>query len=558
MSNIINKIKRTVLVVDDEIINQEILKEILSSKYDVITANNGLDAIHELTTQSKPISLIMLDINMPKMDGIEFLEILKEKNNKKIPVIVMTSEHDTELKSLELGAADFIKKPFEMPEIILARVNKSIELFEDRIIINASERDEVTQVYNKNVFKEYVLKLDEYNPDKKMDLNVLDIENFQIINEIYGKEKSDEIIRHIADILKKEVKELDGIVGRLEDEYFVLYHRHLKDYKKLTHTFEEILEEKYGITGVHFKLGVYEIDDKSIKPEVRINRAKLLCDHVGKDNHDNYLIYNKIEQDNSLYLEQLSYDFNNAIKNKEFVVYYQPKYNIEGNMPIISSAEALVRWNHHKFGLISPKIFIPLLEEKYLIKELDKYVWEEAIKQLSIWKKENKKYVPISINISRVDMVDESIVDCLLSLIKKYDIDSSYIYLEITESAYNSDISQLLNIITKLRENGFKIELDDFGSGYSSLNSLATIPFDVLKLDMLFVKEMYTNDKTLKMVKIVSDIAKFLEVKLVAEGVETVEQLNQLKEFGYQVIQGYYFSKPLTSAEFEKLLGGKQ
>ncbi len=557
MRNIINEIKRTVLVVDDEIINQEILKEILSLKYDVITANNGLDAIHELTTQAKPISLIMLDINMPKMDGIEFLEKLKEKNNKKIPVIVMTSEHDTELKSLELGAADFIKKPFEMPEIILARVNKSIELFEDRIIINASERDEVTQVYNKNVFKEYVLKLDEYNPDKKMDLNVLDIENFHIINEIYGKEKSDEIIKDIADILKKEVKELDGIVGRLEDEYFVLYHRHLKDYKKLTHTFEEILEEKYGITGVHFKLGVYEIDDKKIAPEVRINRAKLVCDHVGKDNHDNYLIYNKIEQDNSLYLEQLSYDFNNAIKNKEFVVYYQPKYNIEGNKPVISSAEALVRWNHHSFGLISPKIFIPLFEEKYLIKELDKYVWEEAIKQISIWKKENKKYVPISINISRIDMLDESIVDVLFSLIKKYDVDSSYIYLEITESAYNSDISQLLNIINRLREKGFKIELDDFGSGYSSLNSLATIPFDVLKLDMLFVKEMYTNDKTLKMVKIVSDIAKFLEVKLVAEGVETVEQLNQLKEFGYQVIQGYYFSKPLTSTDFEKLLGGK-
>lgn len=558
MSNIINEIKRTVLVVDDEIINQEILKEILSLKYDVITANNGLDAIHELTTQAKPISLIMLDINMPKMDGIEFLRKLKEKNNKKIPIIVMTSEHDTELESLELGAADFIKKPFEMPEIILARVNKSIELFEDRIIIDAAERDEVTQVYNKNVFKEYVLKLDEYNPDKKMDLNVLDIENFHIINEIYGKEKSDEIIKHIADILKKEVKELDGIVGRLEDEYFVLYHRHLKDYKKLTNTFEKILEDEYGITGVHFKLGVYEIEDKSISVEVRINRAKLVCDHVGKDTHDNYLIYNKIEQDNSLYLEQLSYDFTNALKNREFVVYYQPKYNVEKDTPTISSAEALVRWNHHKFGLISPKIFIPLLEEKYLIKELDKYVWEEAIKQISIWKNENKKIVPISINVSRIDILDESIVDIFSTLIKKYNIDSSYIYLEITESAYNSDISQLVNIITKLREKGFKIEIDDFGSGYSSLNNLATIPFDVLKLDMLFVKDMYNNDKTLKMVKIVSDIARIFDSALIAEGVETKEQLNQLKEFGYQVIQGYYFSKPLTNKEFENLLGGEK
>ena len=170
----------------------------------------------------------------------------------------------------------------------------------------------------------------------------------------------------------------------------------------------------------------------------------------------------------------------------------------------------------------------------------------------------NINIVPISLNVSRIDLLDDSIVDILDSITKKYNVDNKYVYLEITESAYNSYINHLVEIITKLKEKGFKIEIDDFGAGYSSLNALTTVPFDVLKLDMLFVKEMYSNDKTLKVIELVSDIAKYLDVILVAEGVETIEQLNQLKKFGYSVIQGYYFSKPLSEKEFVYLLGGKK
>lgn len=556
MSNIINQIKRTILVVEDEIINQEILKEILGSQYDIITATNGLEAIHELTTSIRPISLIMLDLNMPTMDGIEFLNKIKEYNIKSIPIIVITSEADMELSSLELGATDFIKKPYDMPEIIKARVNKAIELFEDKLIISQAERDELTQVYNKNFFKEYVKKLDEYNPNIDMDLNVLDIENFHIINEIYGKEKSDEIIKYIADELKRYVKEFDGIVGRLEEDYFIMYHKHIENYANLIKEFYALLEEKYGITGVNFKLGIYEIKDKDIETDIRINRAKLVCDHISNASQNHYLVYNDSDQKDSLLHEQLVYDFPTSLKNREFSIYYQPKYNVEKDKYYISSSEALVRWNHSKYGMISPGIFIGLLEERGLIRELDKYVWEEAIKDLATWKKEGIKIVPVSLNVSRIDLLDDGIVSIFADLVKKYDVDSKYIYLEITESACNNNMNQLINTIEKLRDLGFKIEIDDFGAGYSSLNVLTTIPFDVLKLDMLFVRGM-ANNKTLKMIEIVAEIAKYLDVILVAEGVETLDQLNQLREYGYQVIQGYYFSKPLKKEEFYNLLGGK-
>ncbi len=237
------------------------------------------------------------------------------------------------------------------------------------------------------------------------------------------------------------------------------------------------------------------------------------------------------------------------IKNKNFKVYYQPKYNIES-----SNSEALVRWIHPKYGLISPGVFIPLFEERGLIRILDRYVWEEAIKQVALWNKKFNKIIPVSINVSRVDLLDDNIVFILDDLVNKYNVDPNNIYLEITESAYNADINNICDIILRLKEKGFRIEIDDFGSGYSSLNALATIPFDVLKLDMIFVRQMYNNEKTLKMVEIVSDIAKFLNVILIAEGVETKDQLEQLKKFGYHIIQGYYFSKPLTKEDFEEKL----
>ena len=554
MGNIIKKIKRNILIVEDELINQEILKEILYKKYNILTANDGLDAIDKIKAFDKPISLILLDINMPNMNGFDFLKKIKEDDKyKKIPVIVLTCDGNSELKSLELGAIDFIKKPYNMPEVILARVNRIVELYEDKNIIDSSERDNVTEVYNKHIFKEYVLMLDEYNYDERMDLNVLNIDNFHIINELYGEEKANEILKFIALELKNVVKIYDGIVGRLEEEYFVLYHKHIDDYTNIVSDFDLRLEKKYGINGVRLKLGVYEVNDKKMLPDSRINKAKLVCDQIS-GNNKNFLIYNKNDQENSLFLEQLICDFNDSIKNKNFKVYYQPKYNIESSNYFISSSEALVRWIHPKYGLISPGVFIPLFEERGLIRILDRYVWEEAIKQVALWNKKFNKIIPVSINVSRVDLLDDSIIFILDDLVNKYNVDPNNIYLEITESAYNADINNICDIILRLKEKGFKIEIDDFGSGYSSLNTLATIPFDVLKLDMIFVRQMYNNEKTLKMVEIVSDIAKFLNVILIAEGVETKEQLEQLKKFGYHIIQGYYFSKPLTKEEFEEKL----
>ena len=554
--NIISKIKRTVLIVDDEIINQEILKEILGTEYDILVADNGLDALHKVQTNIvPPISLILLDINMPIMGGLKFLEIIKtDEKYKRIPVIVLTIEKENELKSLELGAADFIKKPYEAPEIIRARVKRTIELSEDRMIIQAAERDELTDTYNKDVFVEYVNKMDQYNRSNINDMLVFNVDKFHIFNEIYGREEGDNLLRNLAESLKDIARMNDGIVGRLQSDYFVMYLNHQSDYDKLYSSIHEELVDHHIEDNVRLRMGIYQVVDINETVDSRIDRAKLVCDELRSTPLVNYHVYDKESQDKSIFHERLVIDLPKAISERQLEVYYQPKFRVTGDKPVLASAEALIRWNHPEYGFLSPGVFIPLFEENFSIKFLDHFVWNEAAERIAIWKKKFGKSIPISVNVSRVDMYETNMVSMLEDIVKRNGIDPSELYLEITESAYSADPDQLTETVRTLTELGFKIEIDDFGSGYSSLNTLASLPFDILKLDMQFVRNMNKNDKTKKMVQIVADIGKFMNVPLVAEGVETEDQMNQLKELGYQIIQGYYFSKPVNAEEFEKFL----
>ena len=555
-NNIINKLKRYILIVEDEFINQEILKEILSSEYETLVANNGVEALNILKTATKPISLILLDINMPIMDGFTVIkEIKKEKEYMNIPIIVITGDKGSELEALTLGAVDFITKPFDLNEIIMARVNRSIELSEKRIIVNASERDELTGVYNKHIFEEYALRIDKYRHDVKKDMIVLNISRFHLYNELYGKDEGDNVLISIANILKDIASNNDGIVARLQRDYFALYINHIDNYDDLINIINNDLKNKYNISNVTLKLGIYSVFNTDENIDARIDRAELVCDEIKDSNTKFYNVYNEDDQKNQLFKERLIYDFNKAIKNKEFKVYYQPKISISDGKYKLTSAEALVRWIHPELGFISPGMFIPLFEDNGYIKALDHYVWNETAKQIKIWQDKYNVNLPVSVNVSRIDMFDDKIVDTITSIVNKNKINPSNLYLEITESAYNNETDQIIEIINKLRNLGFKIEIDDFGSGYSSLNTLATLSFDCLKLDMKFVHDMFKNDKTLKMVGIVSDIAKYLNAILIAEGVETKEQLDKLKELKYDVIQGFYFSKPVSSDEFEKFFG---
>ena len=326
---------KTILIVDDQEIIRDALGAMLEDQYEILYAENGREAMDMIQEHMEELSIVLLDLIMPVMNGFQVLEHIREDEElRKIPVIVMTAEREAELKALQAGAADFITKPFDEVEVVLARVGRIIELSEGRKLISAAEHDKLT-------------------------------------------------------------------------------------------------------------------------------------------------------------------------------------------------------------GLISM---------------VDSFVWKETAVQVRKWQEKYGFTLPVSVNLSRSDVFDAKLVDRLANLIGNNALEYGDIKLEVTESAYTDDAKTVLEMIRRLRETGFEIEMDDFGSGYSSLNMISDMPVDVLKMDMKFIRNIVTSETDRRLVSLILDIARYLRVKVVAEGVETEEQLKILRESGCTLVQGYYFSRPLPPEEFEKLI----
>ena len=548
--------KRHILVADDEMINRMMLENILSDEYDVLMAEDGEMAYEVIKENRNTLSLILLDLMMPKLNGLDLLSRIKEEPDLKgIPVIVLTSDQASEVKSLTLGAADFIPKPYPEPDIIRARISRSIELAEDRQIISATERDELTGLYSSEYFYRYGEQFDKYHPNSDMDALCLDVNHFHIVNERFGMAKGDEILRRIAGCLMTIFSASDCVLCRKTADTFLVYCSHRDDYTAITDKISNVCGDMP--TSVKLRIGVYEFCDKKLDIRARFDRAKIAADLIRNNYSVSVSKFDEQLMENELFAEQLVDEFPKALAEGQFQVFFQPKFNITGDKPVLSSAEALVRWFHPTLGMISPGKFIPLFEEDGLIAQLDEYIWKNTAATISDWKKRLGISVPVSVNLSRAEMYDPKLVETFEKITSEAGITSKDIYLEITESAYVRDSDQIVDRVTELREHGFFIEMDDFGSGYSSLNMISELPIDALKLDMMFIRNAFDKINDTRMISIVIDIADYLGVPVIAEGVETEEQYLALKKLGCTIIQGYYFSKPLPAGEFEKFLTAK-
>ena len=548
--------KRKVLVVEDERINREILFHILSEEYEVICAENGRQAVDILHKDDDSISLILLDVMMPVMSGTEVLRICRsEEKLSRIPVIVMTQDEDAEVSIIRAGADDFIKKPYNMPEVILARCERIIELYEKKRLIDSAEIDPLTGLYTADFFFEYIRQMEKYS-DAEMDAVVMDIEHFHLVNEICGRSEGDRILKTIGLMIASELSGSYGIACRCAADTFYVYHPSSADYSVLAgKILGEVAAESFEKANIRIRIGVNKNVDRNDPPEQWFDHAKMACDGLRGDYTRQLAYYDSEAHDRQLYHERLIRDVDSAIANRDFVVFYQPKYDISGDVPVLRSAEALIRWKHPELGMISPGDFIPLFEGNGLVQKLDRFVWEEAASQIKKWKEEYNVALPVSVNVSRIDIFDPELESRLLRILDKNGLSASELLLEITESAYSDSQERLIEVVNSLRKRGFRIEMDDFGSGYSSLNMLTTIPIDVLKMDMKFVRNMLRDEKSLKLCELVMDISRFLNVPVVAEGVEEKAQLDKLKAMGCENIQGFYFSRPLPAEEFKELFG---
>lgn len=552
----LSNIKRSVLVVDDEEINREILGGILEESYDVLYATNGEEALNIVEKKGPLLSLVLLDLMMPVMDGFAVMEKMQQDVvMRNIPIIVLTSEESAEIESLRKGAADFIKKPYDMPEKIMARVRRIIALFEDRMIIQSTEKDELTGLLSQSYFYEYASLQDKFNPERKMDAVTVNINHFHLYNELYGMSEGDLVLQRIADGLKSFAEKTGGIAGRSDADNFSLYVPHQESYEKLVEDISESIRKDSNIHNTSIRIGVNDlIDDEDNRLEMAFDRARMAADSANGNTTSVITYYDAAMRKQRMFEERLIRDIADGIIKNQFKVFYQSKYDVTGDAPKLAGAEALVRWEHPEFGMIYPGSFISVFEENGLIQLMDDYIWRQAAAQVKKWKDKYHMTIPISVNVSRIDIQDENIVSNMCDIVKEAGIDVKDLHLEITESAYTSDTDQLVEVVAQFREKGFVIEMDDFGSGYSSLNMLTTLPIDILKVDMRFMQSITQDKKSLRMMELVKEIADFLKVPVVAEGVEEKEQLDTLKELGCQMIQGYYFSKPLPVSEFESFI----
>lgn len=546
----INGSKRRILIVAGDPSRQRFLSEALQGQYDVVYAQTGAEALEAVYGGKDLLALVLLDFALPDSQGKGILkQITEDPMLKSVSVIVMSRDRQDEVYALNNGAMDFILKPCDLTGVVLARVRHVIELSENRSIIRSTERDQLTGLYNKDFFFNYANQYDVYHQDMDMDAMVVNISHFHMINERHGKAYGDDVLRRVGGKILQSVSGEGGIVCRRDGDTFLIYCPHRDNY-------EAILKE--AATGmdsrVRLRMGVYPHVDKSLDIERRFDRAKLASDTVRDSFTKTVALYDEQMHRTEIYTEQLLEDFPTAIAEKQFVVYYQPKFAIQGTMPVLNSAEALVRWNHPRFGMVSPGNFIPLFESNGLIRQLDSFVWREVAAQMRDWKDRLGICVPVSVNVSRVDIFDYDLVDHMKGLIREFGLSPDEFLLEIIESAYTQNSAQIISTVNALREAGFHIEIDDFGSGYSSLNMISTLPMDALKLDMEFMHNAFKERKNTKMLDAVIDIAYSLEVPTIAEGVETAEQMFALKAMGCDIVQGFYFSKPLPAAEFERFL----
>ena len=422
---------------------------------------------------------------------------------------------------------------------------------ERRQIISEAERDELTGLYNKNFFALYAGRTWHEHPDKPKDAIVLNVERLHTLNMLHGRAFGDEVLRTLSEEIQAFIQENDGIAGRIQSDHFNIYCAHVEDYPALLRRFQSRMNALSINTDIRLRMGVMPWQE-GIQPVEMFDRAATACNMVRGNFKTHLMVYDDELRRRDEFNQTLQNDLARALEDHRLEVFYQPKYDIRSDTPKLASAEALVRWRHPTLGLISPGDFIPLFERSGQISALDNYVWKEAGRQIAAWREKYGLTLPVSVNLSRVDVFNPDLSDILDAIVNENGLDRKDMTLEVTESAYTENADQLIRIIGGLREKGYQIEMDDFGSGYSSLNMLSSMPIDVLKMDMAFIRNIERNERDFHLVELILDIARYLKVPVVAEGVETQNQLNLLKNAGCDLVQGYYFSEPLSAKVFEE------
>lgn len=440
----------------------------------------------------------------------------------------------------------------------LAKSNAHLQTLLDEVrqakyTIEALERDTLTGLLTEKAFYQRAESIFEENPNKDFDICAIDIKQFKTVNEVFGTRAGDRFLMDLA-LCLTEFKTDDSVLltRARADTFFAL----------LPHT-DFIMEEfadkirdflkKYPLPmRLQAKIGIYHVDNRELFVARMCDRAIIASESVKGSYRIRYNKFNDAMYEKMMREQKIVNTMVESLSKEEFCVYLQPKMDMEKSK--IIGAEALVRWKHPELGFISPNDFIPIFEKNGFIYAMDTYVWRKSCEILQTWKNNGIEDIPISVNVSRADLYQGNLLTNLLNLMQEYGLQPKQLHLEITETAYTSNSDQLIEVVKHLKEKGFIVEMDDFGSGYSSLNALSELPIDVLKLDLKFVNGAEHNQQRQKVIECITNLADALHLQVVAEGVETQEQEQLLKRLGCRYAQGYLYGYPMPAEEFYSLI----
>lgn len=560
--------KNTILIIDDSKIDRKVLSHVLCNDYSVVEASNGLEAFEIINSQKYDFSLIILDLMMPVMNGFEFLKKHNSFDKLDTPILVVTADENLNniYKALELGATSILPKPHDTKKLLskiketilngeLNHLNRNSYKIEDKIIQGREEYqiDQLTGLYNQTGFLEVAKKVIDKNPLKNYSIIRSDFNRFKLVNEMYGRKVGDKILKDFGRFLVHTLPSSTILARWGADKFIALIDKDRESLKFDIVTIDDYLKEYNIDINLTVLYGVYIVEDRTISIDKMCDRADYSVKRAKNSfGASSYVVYNT-SLDKWIKIEQTVVSgIDNAIKTGEIIIYFQPKYSLITQR--IVGAEALARWNHPRYGMISPSVFIPILENNGLIHQLDYYVWDQTCAAVARWRKNNLPKIPVSVNVSRNNFYRETLWIELLELIEKHGLKPADINIEITESSYMTNPKLIQSVVDKLQKSGLSVHMDDFGAGVSSLNVLKDLVFDVLKIDLNFLKGLESNDRAAIIVKSIINMNKLLDLPVVAEGIETKAQENFLREIGCEVGQGFLFSKPVDEELFIQLL----
>jgi len=549
--------------------------------FEVIEASDGNSAIEKFN-QHLP-DLVMLDVQMPGLTGFEVCsQIRNHPQGMEAPIMMVTGADDFQSisQAYKLGATDFLPKPIKWP-MMAHRVRymlKSRNMLRDlkssaKRLRYIAYHDVLTGLPNRESFNEYLASFLSLAKRNGTSLAVLlvDLDRFKRINDTLGHEYGDKLLKLVATKLQQCIRQSDvparldciavneGNLARFGGDEFIILLNQLSNLNDAAVVAKRIIDElskplmldDFEVV-VTPSIGISVFPDDADSP-VNLLKFADIAMYKAKDNgRHTYNFYSDSFDMSSMDRLSLEEDMRQALILGQFELYFQPKIDV--NNRCIKGLEALIRWHHPKRGMVSPAEFIPLAEESGLIVKIGEWVLESACQHLQNWQSKGYEMVPVSVNVSGIQFKRTALPNFIADLLEKYQISPTLLEIELTESAIMTDVEDNIIRLNEIKSLGISIAIDDFGTGYSSLSYLKRFPIDELKIDRSFIIDVATNQVDAGIVNSILGLCESLGLKVVAEGVEDMQQLGTLKLMGCSIIQGFLFSKPMSSDKCHELM----